>query len=94
VLMPMRTLIDLPPRLPRSGDVDFFQRWCEGTADGDVEAIIDRWWRQDRQCTNKGTPPDDAHPAASPGPDDPTPRASTGARQRLAELAAQLGGKS
>ncbi len=94
VLMPMRTLIDLPPRLPHSGDVDFFQRWCEGTAEGDVEAIIDRWWRQNRQCTNKGTPPDDAPPAAFPGPDDRTPRTSTGARQRLAELAAQLGGTS
>jgi hypothetical protein len=55
VLMPMRTLIDLPPRLPRSGDVDFYKLWQSGCADGDVEWILDRWWRQDRGCVNRET---------------------------------------
>jgi hypothetical protein len=57
VLMPMRTLIDLPPRLPRSGDVDFFDMWSRGTGQGDVDRIIDRWWRQDRSCSNEGAAP-------------------------------------
>ncbi|MBK9119472.1 MAG: ATP-binding protein [Phycisphaerales bacterium] len=53
VLMPMRTLIDMPPRLPRSGDVDFFGKWSAGTAGSDVNEIVDRWWRQDRDCLNR-----------------------------------------
>jgi len=48
VMMPMRTLIDLPPRLPRSSDVDFFRLWGTGTNVGEVEQIVDRWWRQAR----------------------------------------------
>jgi len=57
VLMPMRTLIDMPPKLPRSGDVDFFGLWARGTASSEderdaaqVDQIIDRWWRQDRSA--------------------------------------------
>ncbi|MBN2447225.1 MAG: ATP-binding protein [Phycisphaerae bacterium] len=48
VMMPMRTLIDMPPKLPRSGDVDFFKLWSQPANGGDVERIVDRWWRQDR----------------------------------------------
>ncbi|MCH8804983.1 MAG: ATP-binding protein [Planctomycetes bacterium] len=71
VLMPMRTLIDLPPKLPRSGDVDFFDLWSKGVEHGEVETIIDRWWRQDRSATGKkvempsaaGGDPEPARPA-------------------------------
>lgn len=88
VLMPMRTLIDMPPRLPRSGDVDYFKLWSQGVTGGDVEEIIDRWWRQDRACVNKNNPavrpvtPDAASatstatpspPAASDPPVDASP---------------------
>jgi hypothetical protein len=68
VMMPMRTLIDLPPRLPRSGDVDFFKMWSTDTAGGDVERIVDRWWRQDRGIltSEAHAAPDDA-PQATPG---------------------------
>ncbi len=59
VLMPMRTLIDLPPSLPRSGDVDFFRLWSTGTADADVEEVIDRWWRQARSSQARPKPPED-----------------------------------
>ena len=52
VLMPMRTLISLPPRLPRSNDVDFFKMWSHGGKASDVEMILDRWWRQDRAAAN------------------------------------------
>jgi hypothetical protein len=83
--MPMRTLIDLPPRLPRSGDVDFFKLWSQGTAEGDVEEIVDRWWRQDRSGVAKpvaagGSPafvPDPAESAMSPAA---SARPSAGAR--------------
>ena len=50
VMMPMRTLIDMPPKLPQSGDVDFFKEWSRESAGGDVDAIVDRWWRQDRSA--------------------------------------------
>jgi hypothetical protein len=53
VLMPLRTLIQLPERLPRSGDVDFFQLWSAGEPSGDISRVIDHWWRQDRQILNQ-----------------------------------------
>ncbi len=52
VLMPLRTLIDLPARLPRSGDVDFVSHWSKGTPDADVLKILEHWWRQDRRLLN------------------------------------------
>lgn len=52
VLMPLRTLIDLPARLPRSGDVDFPLLWSKGTPEADVQSILDHWWRQDRRLLN------------------------------------------
>jgi hypothetical protein len=83
VLMPMRTLIDLPPRLPRSGDVDFFGLWSRGSQTGDVEEIVDRWWRQDRSLMNKADPDealDNVPPLPPPAPLTPTdPTAETGA---------------
>lgn len=87
VLMPMRTLIDLPPRLPRSGDVDFFKLWSMGTADSDVEQIVDRWWRQDRArgefaSARRAAP---AVPAPPPAPAKPPD-----AQKQLANLAAML----
>lgn len=51
VLMPMRTLIDMPPREPQSANVDFFGLWSRGGPGGDgsgVENVVDRWWRQER----------------------------------------------
>jgi len=52
VLMPMRTLIDLPTRSPRSADVDFFKHWSLGTPTGDIDEILQHWWRQDRGLLN------------------------------------------
>jgi len=67
VLMPMRTLIDLPPKLPRSGDVDFFQHWTEGTPDASVETIVDRWWRQTRELVRETCDEEDGATAAAAG---------------------------
>jgi hypothetical protein len=80
VLMPMRTLIDLPDRLPDSGDVDFFGHWAAFEPVSDTDEIIDHWRRQDRQILNRMTegvplnaeipPPEEAEPKpakAAPG---------------------------
>jgi len=79
VLMPMRTLIDLPPRQPRSGDVDFFKLWATGTPEGDVETILDRWWRQDRSLLNAPRRTGEQEPALAgvgdQASDTPEPRA-------------------
>jgi len=75
VMMPMRTLIDMPPKLPRSSDVDFFKMWSTETDTGDVEWIVDRWWRQDRTSLEKI---DDPNPvAAAPHFDSQAPPAYT-----------------
>jgi DNA helicase HerA-like ATPase len=97
VLMPMRTLISMPPRLPRSGDVDFFGLWSRKTAGGDAEQIMDRWWRQDRSALN--AEPDTAAaqqagaaPTANPGAQDNMEEAppTSDAQTELARLAAML----
>ncbi len=104
VLMPMRTLIDMPPKLPRSGDVDFFRHWSEGTATGDVERIIDRWWRQDRTQTKKedapaerpwitdNTPTDTTRFNSDAQPETMAEKSRSTAEQKLAALAATLTG--
>jgi hypothetical protein len=49
VLMPMRTLVDLPPKEPQSANMDFFRLWAQGgSAERNVDHIVERWWRQER----------------------------------------------
>jgi len=63
VLMPMRTLVDMPYPTPLSGDVDFFKLWSAQTANSDIDEVIEHWRRQDRQSldrvrgTNRGEAP-------------------------------------
>ncbi len=66
VLMPMRTLVELPARTPRSADVDFFRHWSLGTPTGDIDEILQHWWRQDRGLLNAQM----ARGAAAKGWDD------------------------
>ncbi len=108
VMMPMRTLIDLPPRLPRSGDVDFFKLWNTGSSVGEVERVLDRWWRQDRSSANRQSAfkpfdpnmavPSGAEPPAEPATPEPQVAESTSAKsdakRRIAELAAALEAKA
>jgi hypothetical protein len=54
VLMPMRTLIELPDRLPQSGDVDFFKFWSSYEPTNDVDRTLDHWRRQDRRAVRDG----------------------------------------
>ncbi len=49
VLMPMRTLVDMPTQPPQSANVDFFKHWSADQVDTDLDEIIDHWRRQDRQ---------------------------------------------
>ena len=48
VLMPMRTLVELPNPTPQSGDLDFFKHWSSPAVASDVDDVIDHWRRQDR----------------------------------------------
>lgn len=48
VLMPLRTLIDLPPRSPRSADSDVFVEWSKAGDPPQINEILRHWWRQDR----------------------------------------------
>ncbi len=105
VMMPMRTLIDMPPKLPRSGDMDFFGRWSVGVADTNTEQIIDRWWRQDRSALNAEDtkrPVREHHaplaalptaPAHNTAPPPASQRGKSAAEKQLAELAAMMKGR-
>jgi len=54
VMMPMRTLIDLPDRTPRSGNADFFKLWSCAEPANDVDQVVEHWCRQDRSGTRPG----------------------------------------
>lgn len=75
VLMPMRTLIDRPPREPQSANIDFFQQWAGGSGGSIVEQVVQRWWRQERTAYQVVRSLSDRHetddtPSAAPrGPD-------------------------
>ncbi len=78
VLMPLRTLIELPQRTPRSSDVDFFGSWSAKMPQSDIEEIVDHWWRQDRQILNRLP---DAEPEETPEPPTaPPPGEQSGLR--------------
>jgi hypothetical protein len=105
VMMPMRTLIDLPPKTPQSADMDFFGRWSEGSGEANTEQIIDRWWRQDRSALNANRraanedgdipPRADAGRGSQPAPPKTRDgRELTPAERQLAELAAMLNAPS
>lgn len=68
VLMPMRTLVDLPDPRPMSGDVDFFRLWSFGAPEYNIDEIIDHWRRQDRQIFNRMCA---SKPAETTSPDEP-----------------------
>ncbi len=50
VIMPMRTYIERPSRMPRSGNMPFFGVWSgfEHRDMPDVEGVLMHWWKQDR----------------------------------------------
>ena len=75
VLMPMRTLIDMPPKTPQSANMDFFGLWSSGGKGCDVDRIVQRWWRQERAAVfiQHDIP---AQPAPASNPPSQTPAAS------------------
>lgn len=53
VIMPMRTLVDLPNPAPKSGNIDFFKAWSGDTPNYDIDEVIDHWRRQDRTAVDE-----------------------------------------
>jgi len=53
VLMPMRTLVEMPHPTPLSGNLDFFKYWSAESVDDNLDQIIEHWRRQDRQLINR-----------------------------------------
>lgn len=53
VIMPMRTLVEMPQPVPQSGNIDFLRLWADSVPGYDIDAIIDHWRRQDRQAVNR-----------------------------------------
>ncbi len=53
VIMPMRTLVDMPKPSPESANADFFKLWSFGSVDFEIDTVIDHWRRQDRQLVNR-----------------------------------------
>ena len=48
VPLPTRLRFHKPDPAPSSDDVDFYEKWKSGPEDLDVDAIVDRWRRQER----------------------------------------------
>ncbi len=48
VPLPTRFRFNRPNPVPNSEDIDFYNKWKDGPDDIDVEAIVDRWRRQQR----------------------------------------------
>jgi len=74
VIMPMRTLVDMPSPPPRCNNLDFFKLWASENADYNLDEIIQHWRRQDRQLLEDQ--PDDHRfdaPAKTPPQAGPTP---------------------
>lgn len=84
VVMPMRTLIDLPDHLPQSGDVDFFKFWSSREPCNDPDEVIEYWRRQQRRGADNpadgsskiSAPPGDADSSKLDAP-IPPPKAAT-----------------
>jgi len=72
VLMPLRTLIHLPPRQPRSADMDYFKHWSSPRGEIDTLGILQYWWRQDRSLLNAN------HPSGSRTAEDLVARSARG----------------
>lgn len=64
VIMPMRTLVNMPSPSPQSANLDFFKYWAEATPNYDIDEIIEHWRRQDRQA--QGDSPADQAAAVDP----------------------------
>jgi DNA helicase HerA-like ATPase len=93
VLMPLRTLIELPTRTPRSGDVDYFRHWSDERPNIDTRKILEYWWRQDRTLMNTSVPPPLApSPPQAVTPHRPKTAVPPGVEDRLVPLTSGAGG--
>lgn len=53
VIMPLRTLVDMPRPAPQSTNLDFFSFWAADNVRDNLDQIIEHWRRQDRQLINR-----------------------------------------
>ncbi len=74
VLMPMRTLIDRPPKEPQSANMDFFGLWSSGGKGCDVDQIVERWWRQERAAVISHSNPAPSDEQTEPRPKKELPK--------------------
>jgi len=52
VIMPMRTLVQMPHPTPLSANLDFFKYWAMESINDNLDEVIEHWRRQDRQLIN------------------------------------------
>lgn len=90
VIMPMRTLVDMPKPTPMSGNVDFFRLWTFGMPEYDVDQIIDHWRRQDRQSLHRSELAGGVPQVAAPTPASATPAPKAPSRPVLPSVPASL----
>jgi len=46
--MPLRVQIDLPSPEPDSGDIKFYEKWKKSEAHTQIDKVISRWWKQEK----------------------------------------------
>jgi len=71
VIMPMRTLVEMPHPSPQSANMDFFRFWAAESVDDNLDRIIEHWRRQDRQVINRWSDPLAAEPPQIGPPAEP-----------------------
>lgn len=71
VIMPMRTLVEMPSPSPQSGNMDFFKFWAAESVEDNLDKIIEHWRRQDRQIINRWNDVPDDKPAKATPPAEP-----------------------
>ena len=67
VIMPMRTLVDMPSPAPGGGNVDCFKLWSSSKPTYEIDQVINHWRRQSREQT---ADPSSARPV-TPKPERP-----------------------
>jgi len=71
VIMPMRTLVQMPHPTPMSANLDFFKLWSTESVKDNLDEVIEHWRRQDRQLINDWKDASAAKPTKDSLPTEP-----------------------